>query len=89
MCCNLLKLNVLQEWCDTCDSKNDKTRCNAGVRVRARRMIIDIFTTQILHLQTFVPKSCFLISDGSEVSSNHSSKTTRCFVENDTLFYEK
>ena len=78
-----------QEWCDTCDSKNDKTRCNAGVRVRARRMIIDIFTTQILHLQTFVPKPCFWILDGSEVSSNHSSKTTRCFMKSDTSFYEK
>ena len=33
-----------EKMCDTCDSKNNKTPCNARVRVRARRVIIGIFT---------------------------------------------
>ena len=33
-----------EKMCDTCDSKNNKTPCNARVRVRARGVIIGIFT---------------------------------------------
>ena len=33
-----------EKICDTCDSKNNKTPCNARVRVRARGVIIGIFT---------------------------------------------
>ena len=41
-----------EKMCDTCDSKNNKTPCNARVRVRARRVIIGIFT---------IPKSPSLV----------------------------
>lgn len=40
-CCYLV---IYEEVCDTCDSKNNKTPCNARVRVRARGVIIGIFT---------------------------------------------
>ena len=40
-CCNRV---FYEKMCDTCDSQNNKTPCNARVRVRARRVIIGIFT---------------------------------------------
>ena len=33
---NVLKYSGLREYCDTCDSKNDKTPVDACVRARAR-----------------------------------------------------
>ena len=34
---NVLNYNTLREYCDTCDSKNDKTPVDACVRARARK----------------------------------------------------
>ena len=33
---NVLKSSGLREYCDTCDSKNDKTSVDARTRTRAR-----------------------------------------------------
>ena len=33
---NVLKYSVLREYCDTCDSKNDKTPVDARTRTRER-----------------------------------------------------
>ena len=34
--CNVLKYSDLREYCDTCDSKNDKTSVDARTRTRER-----------------------------------------------------
>ena len=68
-----------EKMCDTCDSKNNKTPCNARVRVRARRVIIGIFT---------VLKSPSLILDSlcSVAPPEGVIKRTRCFCENKPSF---
>ena len=64
-----------EKMCDTCDSKNNKTPCNARVRVRARRVIIGIFT---------ILKSPSLVL--SSLCSVAFVKTSRRFYENEPSF---
>ena len=72
-----------EKMCDTCDSKNNKTPCNACVRVRARRVIIGIFT--ILKSPSLVLGSLCSVAPSERVIKKEPiafMKTSRRFCEN-------
>ena len=46
---NVLKYSGLREYCDTCDSKNDKTPVDACVRARAREDDYRYFYNSLSH----------------------------------------
>ena len=79
----LISWNVAyyKEGSDTCDSKNDKTPCNARVRARARGCFYVFWQSNF--------QSLVLASFNLDSTSELEPKVSRRFVENDTLFYRK
>lgn len=83
-----------EKMCDTCDSKNNKTPCNARVRVRARGVIIGIFT--VLKSPSRVLGSLCSVAPSERVIKKTPSllwkpavvfmKTSRRFCENEPSF---
>ena len=72
---------------DTCDSKNNKTPCNARVRVRARGVIIGIFT--VLKSPSLVLGSLCSVAPFEGVIKKEPIafvKTSRRFCENQLSF---
>ena len=86
-----------EKMCDTCDSKNNKTPCNARVRVSARRVIIGIFTI-LKSLSLVLGSLCSVAPSEGGIKKNSLflwkqavvfMKTSRRFCENKPLFLWK
>ena len=70
---------IYEEFCDTCDSKNNKTPVNARVRVRAREGDYRYF------YNSFIAVLILLLPSSISLQK----KTTCRFIENKPSFCEK
>ena len=77
-----LKNSYLEIPCDTCDSKNTKT----PVMCARELLIIGIFTNHFRVINFTFSDSSFPLRISNKKQRVVVIKTTRCFLQNDTLF---
>ena len=93
---NVLKYSDLREYCDTCDSKNDKTPVDARTRTcergRLQVFLQFIFSLFSSFLKVGKVSTHYLKKNKPKFSVKQYvvfNKTTRRFVKNKPKFYEK